>query len=205
MQLQVTEMKRVKTKNIKNKKGTNKRDLTKKRKKRKHSWLHLFVLFGIVLAVILLVIKPYFQNKSQKQLNSRTEIEFKKEGQLSFFDNQNNHIITTIDIEIADDDYERTLGLMYRYSMSDSVGMLFIMEKEEPQSFWMKDTYISLDIIYLNKDFEIVKIHKYTQPLSEQSIPSIEKSKYVIEVIGGFCDKLKIEEGDFVKYEKTTT
>lgn len=88
--------------------------------------------------------------------------------------------------------------------MNDNVGILFIMEKEEPQSFWMKDTYISLDIIYLNKDFKIVKIQKYTQPLSEQSIPSIEKSKYVIEVIGGFCDKLNIKKGDIVKYEKTT-
>jgi hypothetical protein len=76
------------------------------------------------------------------------------------------------------------------------------MEKEEPQFFWMKDTYISLDIIYLNEDLEIVKIQKYTQPLSGQSIPSIEKSKYVIEVIGGFCDELNIEEGAIVKYER---
>jgi uncharacterized membrane protein (UPF0127 family) len=158
---------------------------------------------SIVLAVSLLSLKPYFQNKTQEQLSSETEIEFKKEGQLSFFDRQHDLLIKIIDIEIAEDDYERALGLMYRYSMSDSVGMLFIMEKEEAQSFWMKDTYISLDIIHLNKDFEIVKIQETTQPLSEQSIPSIEKSKYVIEVIGGFCDKLNIEEGDIIKYERT--
>lgn len=189
-----------KKKSTKNRNKANERNLSNKKKG--NSWIRILLLLGIVLAVTFLFINPYLENKSQKQSNNRTEIEFKKEGQLSFFDKQNNHIITTIDLEIAEDDYERALGLMYRYSMSDSVGMLFIMEKEEPQAFWMKDTYISLDIIYLNKDFEIVKIQKYTQPLSEQSIPSIEKSKYVIEVIGGFCDKLNIEEGDNVEYEK---
>lgn len=193
-----------KKKNIKNKNRISKRDLPMKRKKKKYSWLKLVVLLGIVLAITLLFTTPYFQKNSQKQISNKTEIEFKKEGQLSFFDKQNNQIITTIDIEIAEDDYEIALGLMYRYSMADSLGMLFIMEKEIPQFFWMKDTYISLDIIYLNKDFKIVKIHKYTQPLSEQSIPSIEKSKYVIEVNGGFCDKLNIEEGDIIKYKKST-
>ena len=195
-------MKNKKKKNIKNKNRLSKRDLPIKRKK-KYSWLKLVVLLGIVLAITLLFTTPYFQKNSQKQKSNKTEIEFKKEGQLSFFDKQNNQLITTIDIEIAEDDYEIALGLMYRYSMADSLGMLFIMEKEEPKLFWMKDTYISLDIIYLNKDFKIVKIHKYTQPLSEQSIPSIEKSKYVIEVNGGFCDKLKIEEGDIIKYKKS--
>lgn len=185
-------MKREKKKNIKN------------IKTRKNSLLQLMIVFVVVLMLILLLGKPYFLDKSQVQLVNRTEDEFKKEGQLSFFDKQNNNIITSIDIEIADTDYEIELGLMYRYSMSKRVGMLFIMETDEPKSFWMKNTYISLDIIYLNKDLEIVKIHKYTQPLSEKPILSIEKSKYVIEVIGGFCDELNIEEGDFVSYERTS-
>ena len=194
-------MKRAKNKNIKNR-NSNKKDLSNQRKKRKSFWWSFILILGIVLTILLLSIKPYIQNKYQKQSNSRTEIKFKKEGKLSFFDKQNNQIIRTIDIEIAEDDNERAMGLMYRYSMSDSVGMLFIMEKEESQSFWMKNTYISLDIIYLNKDFKIVKIQKYTQPYSEQPIPSIEKAKYVIEVIGGFCDANEIEEGDIITYEK---
>ncbi|PCH70563.1 MAG: hypothetical protein COC06_04085 [Bacteroidales bacterium] len=97
-------------KKVKNKNRNNKRDSSLK--KRKYSWLQLFVLFGIVVAIILLFTKPYFQNKPLEQLESQIEIEFKKEGQLSFFDNQNNQIITTIDIEIAEDDYARALGLM---------------------------------------------------------------------------------------------
>ncbi len=187
-------------KNIRNKNRINKRESSNKRKERKNKWVKLLILLGIFFAIFFLIVKPFLPNK----ITSRTEIKFTKEGELSFFDKQDNKIITTIDIEIAEDDYERALGLMYRYSMSDSVGMLFIMENEVPQSFWMKDTYISLDILYLNRDFQIVKIQKYAQPLSEQSIPSIEKSKYVIEVIGGFCDKLNIKEGDIVKYKRTT-
>ena len=195
-------MKKTKKESAKNR---IKRDLFEKRKRRRSFGLRLIVILSIVLAATLFSLDSYFDNNHQKQSNDETEIEFEKEGQLSFFDKQNNLLITTIDIEIAEDDYERTLGLMYRYSMSDTVGMLFIMEKEETQSFWMKDTYISLDIIYLNKDFKIVKIQKNTHPLSEESIPSIKKSKYVIEVIGGFCDKLNIEEGSTIKYERTAS
>jgi len=186
-------------KNIKNKNRMNKRDLSNQ-KKRKIKWAQVLILLGLLFALFVLILKPIRPTKNQTR--SRTEIKFTKEGELSFFDTQNKEIITTIDIEIAEDDYERALGLMFRYSMSEDHGMLFIMEEETPQSFWMKNTYISLDILYLNKNFEIVKIHKYTQALSDQSIPSIEKSKYVIEVIGGFCDKMNIEEGDIVKYER---
>jgi len=182
--------------------NTNKRKVSKKRSK--IAWLRLFVILGLVLAMAFLIAQPYLSTNSQNRIDCRAELEFKKEGQLSFFENHNNQLIKTIDIEISEGDYETALGLMYRYSMSDSAGMLFIMEKEEPKSFWMKDTYISLDIIYLNRNLEIVTIQKYTQPLSEQSIPSYKKAKYVIEVNAGFCDKLNIEEGDTVSYERTS-
>jgi len=184
--------------------NTNKRNVSKKRGKRKNSWLRLFVILGLVLAMAFLIAQPYLSTNSQNRIDRRAELEFKKEGQLSFFDSQNNQLIKTIDIEIAEGEYETGLGLMYRYSMSDSAGMLFIMEKEAPKNFWMKDTYISLDIIYLNRNLEIVTIQKYTQPLSEQSIPSYKKAKYVIEVNAGFCDKLNIEEGYTVSYERTS-
>jgi len=182
--------------------NTNKRKVSKKRSK--IAWLRLFVILGLVLAMAFLIAQPYLSTNSQNRIDRRAELEFKKEGQLSFFENHNNQLNKTIDIEISEGDYETALGLMYRYSMSDSAGMLFIMEKEEPKSFWMKDTYISLDIIYLNRNLEIVTIQKYTQPLSEQSIPSYKKAKYVIEVNAGFCDKLNIEEGDTVSYERTS-
>ncbi len=62
--------------------------------------------------------------------------------------------------------------LMYRKSMDDTKGMLFIFQKEEPQSFWMKNTVIPLDIMFVNSKKEIVKIFKNTIPFSENSLPS---------------------------------
>lgn len=174
-------------------------------KRKKVPLIQIFLVLVIILAGIIFLLNPYIQRDSLEQRKEKTEIQFKKEGELSFVDKESKQVIKSIDIEIAETEYERALGLMYRYSMSEDVGMLFVMELEEKQSFWMKETYISLDIIYLNKELEIVKIHKNVQPLSEESIPSIRKAKYVIEVVGGFCDKLNIEEGDFVKFERSNS
>lgn len=172
------------------------------KKKRKNLTLQIILLLSIITAIILLSIRPNLKNESSNNSNRRSGIKFKKEGELTFYKKGGDQKILKIDIEIAQDDNERALGLMHRYKMSDSAGMLFIMDREEPQSFWMRNTYISLDIIYLNKELEIVKIQKYTQPLTDDPIPSIKKSKYVVEVIGGFCDLNSIEEGDYIKYEK---
>nr|WP_319397621.1 DUF192 domain-containing protein [uncultured Carboxylicivirga sp.] len=183
-------------------KRSNKEGSKSRKHQRKSSSL-LLVLLGFALIITVFIIKPFIQ-KTNNQAVSSTEIEFKKEGELSFYSGQSNEIISTIDIEIAEDDYKRALGLMYRYSMLDKQGMLFIMEREDQQSFWMKNTYISLDIMYVDKDYKIVQIHKYTEPLSEQPIPSIKKAKYVVEVNEGYCDQFKIKEGDFVRYNRIT-
>ena len=65
----------------------------------------------------------------------------------------------------------------------------------------MKNTYIPLDIIFLYIELEIVSIQKFTEPLSEFSIPLYQSPKYVIKVNAGFCDKYEITEGDKVKFE----
>ena len=167
----------------------------------KKKWLQVIAAIVILLAIILLSIKPNHTGKQVKRPIKTSEVKFKKEGQLTFFNSEDNEAVRTIDLEIADDNYERQQGLMYRYSMGDTAGMLFIMEREEPQAFWMKNTYISLDIIYLDSDFSIVKIQRYTQPLSEESIPSYKAAKYVVEVMAGFCDRYGIKEGDYIRYE----
>lgn len=127
---------------------------------------------------------------------------FKKEGELFFLSKVNNDTLRTIDVEFATNDKERAQGLMDRKSMTDTQGMLFIFSKPEEQSFWMKNTYISLDIIYLNGKKEIVSIQKYTTPLSEESLPSFEKAQYVLEVNAGFCDKYHIAYGDKIAYRE---
>lgn len=125
---------------------------------------------------------------------------FTKEGELYFLSKINNDTIRTIDIEFATNDDERAQGLMNRKSMTDNQGMLFIFPAAQEQSFWMKDTYISLDIIYLDDHKEIVSIQKYTTPLSEESLPSFKKAQYVLEVNAGFCDKYHITYGDRIAF-----
>ncbi len=127
---------------------------------------------------------------------------FKKEGSLAFVSKSGADTLRKIDIQLAQTDKQREDGLMYRKSMSDDQGMLFIFPDMEERSFWMKNTYISLDIIYIDDKMEIVSIQKYATPLSEQSLPSFKKAQYVLEVNGGFADKYHIAYGDKIAYTK---
>ena len=130
-----------------------------------------------------------------------TSIQTKIEGELIFINKETKKPIKKIDIEIAETYLERQQGLMYRTSLPDSIGMLFIFERPELRSFWMKDTYISLDILYVNENMEIVTIQRYTKPNSEESIQSYKYAQYVVEVIAGFCDKYGVKEGDIIQFE----
>lgn len=122
-------------------------------------------------------------------------INLRKKRELTFTDSVGNQIIK-IDVEIADNDYERQLGLMNRQSMEEMQGMLFIFPEERFQSFWMLNTLFSLDILFINSNKEIVTIHKNTTPLSEQSYPSSKPAIYVLEVNAGFCERHNIKLGD---------
>ncbi|CAL1519225.1 DUF192 domain-containing protein [Chitinophaga sp. MM2321] len=126
---------------------------------------------------------------------------FKKEGTLAFIAKNGADTLRKIDIQLAKTDQQREDGLMFRKSMTDDQGMLFIFPDLEERSFWMKNTYISLDIIYINDKMEIVSIQKYATPLSEQGLPSFKKAQYVLEVNAGFSDKYHISYGDKIQYE----
>jgi len=146
---------------------------------------------------IIATVRHYHKNEVDKPANhSKTyEPPFIKEGVLHFLDSTGADTISQIDIEIADDAYSRAQGLMYRRSMPDSVGMFFIFEEENLQEFWMRNTYFSLDIIYVNSKLEIVSIQKYTQPFSEVSLPSKAPAMYVVEVNAGYCENKGIIAG----------
>lgn len=160
--------------------------------------LLLTVLTSIVL---IFVISPSTKNKKKHPVIRQEEpVEpmFRKDGELKFI--QNKKILKTISIEIAKKEAERTQGLMFRKTMPDSCGMLFIFEEMQPLSFWMKNTHIPLDIIYIDKDYNIVSISKNTVPFSEKPIPSLKEAMYVVEVNAGFCDKNAIVEGNKIIY-----
>lgn len=148
------------------------------------------------------VINNNFVVDPKERIKNIREPQFKKEGDLEFIGKSSKEPIKKIDIEVAENDDERMQGLMYRRSMDDSRGMLFIFQQEEPQSFWMKNTVIPLDIIYVNSKMEIVKIFKNTVPFSEKSLPSEKPATYVVEVNGGYTDKYGIREGDLISFAK---
>ena len=102
-------------------------------------------------------------------------------------------------VEIADDDPSRTRGLMFRDELADNRGMLFIFRQEAPRSFWMRNTRIPLDIIYLDRDWRVVSIVHNARPCRTQrcpSYPSEGASMYVLEVNAGQAQALGLERGD---------
>lgn len=146
----------------------------------------------VLIAVAIFFIVNNFKNNNEPEVKYYT---FKKEGELTFTDSLGNTKIK-IGLEIADNEYERQLGLMNRKSMEENQGMLFIFQYERMQSFWMRNTLIPLDILFINKDKEIITIHKNTKTLSTQGYPSTGPAIYVVELLGGFTDKHNIVIGD---------
>ena len=175
--------------------------MTKRKKNKKGIIIAALLLLALVLFIIKpLIIAPIANKPPKKSMSTITmEPQFTKEGTLVFL-NAEKDTIKLVDIEIADNEQEREQGMMYRTSMSYDRAMLFIMQYEREQSFWMHNTKMSLDIIYVNGDMEIVTIYKHTQPYSESPIPSFKRAKYVVETTAGFCDKFRIAEGDYIEF-----
>lgn len=105
------------------------------------------------------------------------------------------------DVEIADTDEERRIGLMYRTSLPENGGMLFDFSRENSvQSMWMKNTLIPLDMAFIAKDGRIVRIEAMTTPRSLASISSGEPVAAVLEVNGGRLEALGVKAGDIVRH-----
>jgi uncharacterized membrane protein (UPF0127 family) len=197
------EQKRTVRKKIKKKRKIIQRNSSKGTvpgKRKKPILLAVFVV--LTSGVILYALFPDTQmRKYSGSFGKEYKVSFHKEGELVFIDSSTQGIKKEIDIEIADSDYERTKGLMHRRSMKENQGMLFVYEKAALQRIWMKNTYISLDILFVNEKFEIVTIYKKATPLSGKIMPSFKDAMYVVEVVAGFCDVYNIKEGDRIRFE----
>jgi uncharacterized protein len=160
----------------------------------------LLSLFGIIFFAVRMA-----SEKSDGDIDEVHRIEepqFVKEGELAFINAHTSDTLKTIDIEIADDEESRTQGLMHRRSMRENRGMLFIFDHEDRLSFWMKNTHLSLDIMYVNEKMKIVDIHYNAVPFSERSLPSKRMARYVVEVNAGFAERHGITEGDFISFKR---
>ncbi len=143
------------------------------------------IILAIFLIILLVVI--YFVSK-----NKTAEI---------FFPKQN----VIIKARLAQTPLQQAQGLMKVKFLPEDEGMLFIFSNEASRSFWMKNTYIPLDLIFISKDKKIVEIKSNFEPCFKgEKCPlykSQQKAKYVLEVNGGFCEKYQIKEGDLLNFE----
>jgi hypothetical protein len=101
-------------------------------------------------------------------------------------------------VEIANTEADREKGLMFRKELPEGQGMLFDFEHDQPVGFWMQNTYISLDMIFIRGDGSVLRIAENTEPLSTRIIPSGGSVRAVLEVIAGTARKFGIAPGDHV-------
>ncbi len=131
---------------------------------------------------------------------SEDTIAFRIDGHLNIV--RDGEILAELEIEIAETDSSRARGLMQRNQLPQTRGMLFIFDTEEDRAFWMANTPLSLDLLFIDADSTIMHMAKYMRPLSAQDVPSNGPARYVLEVIAGFSDTIGIIEGDRISWTR---
>ena len=106
--------------------------------------------------------------------------------------------VQVFSVEIATTEEEKQTGLMYRKELADGKGMLFDFNPEQEVSMWMKNTYVSLDMIFIRADGRILRIAENTEPMSTKIISSRGPARAVLEVVAGTAQKYGIRAGDRV-------
>jgi uncharacterized protein len=106
----------------------------------------------------------------------------------------------TVAVEVADTPDTQTRGLMYRQKLEPDHGMIFLFEDERPHSFWMKNTQIALDMLFISRTGVVVGIHPNAEPLSLAPIDVGKPSRAVLEVAGGWAAAHGVAAGDRVTY-----
>jgi len=140
---------------------------------------------GIIIILLLVAFPPLKPKYGSSVVTFSTD-----KGEISF------------DVEIANTTLARTIGLMNRTELPEKSGMLFVFDTKQAASFWMKNTLIPLDMLFISEDKKIVNIKRDAQPcktLDCQTYSSLEPVRYILEINGGLADKLGIEEGQNVE------
>jgi hypothetical protein len=106
--------------------------------------------------------------------------------------------VVEVTLEVADTPEARQRGLMYRSTLADGRGMLFVFDEDADHQFWMKNTLIPLDLVFIDRGGRVVGVHADATPLSLAPIRAGTPSRYVLEVPGGFAARRGIAAGDRV-------
>jgi len=156
--------------------------------------------FFQTLLIVTVFAVSFASCKKENKTIEQVKVEFKKEGELTFFKGTTDTIVKIFDIEIAKTPYEIQTGLMYRDGMEDNQGMLFVFPDVRERSFYMKNTRFPLDLIFIDHNKRIVSFQENAKPFDESSLPSQTKAQFVLEVNAGIAEKLLLEVGDKMDY-----
>lgn len=107
----------------------------------------------------------------------------------------------TVTVEIADTPAATRRGLMFRRELARDAGMLFVFDSDEPRQFWMKNTYVPLDMIFVTAGLEVAGVVADAEPLNETPVGVDRPSRYVVEVNAGFARERGIGPGTRVRLE----
>jgi uncharacterized protein len=109
-----------------------------------------------------------------------------------------------VPVELASTEQERARGLMYRHDLPADAGMLFVFPETADHAFWMKNTPLPLDMIFIGEDLGIVGVVEHAVPFSTRSLRVAYPSRYVLEVNAGFAARNRIGPGDRVEFRNVT-
>lgn len=121
------------------------------------------------------------------------------EGKLVLHTSSGDH---PFNIEVVDTPESRAKGLMFVQDLADDAGMLFDFKEERPVSFWMQNTYIPLDMVFVGSDGVVKTVHANARPMDTTSIPSEAPVRFVLEIPGGVAAKIGLEPGDTMIHER---
>src|SRR5690606_4004204 len=160
-------------------------------------------VFWVIALVVAAIAAYYFWKNSESGTSKPDEVVITEQnpeiqGRVIFHTEDGDR---AVDVEVARSAYERSKGLMDRTSLPHNQGMLFIFEEMGQRSFWMRNTRIALDIIFVDDKYKIVSIHQNAVPMSEESLLSKGPAQYVIEVNAGYTDLYKIKPGDSLTFD----
>ncbi|WP_394747035.1 DUF192 domain-containing protein [Spongiimicrobium salis] len=157
-------------------------------------------IYGFALIIACICTLTSCKEEAKKAMKTPT-IRFQKEGELLIHKKDNTTPIA-LDIEIAESDYETETGLMHRDQMAKNQGMLFIFEDVRMHAFYMKNTKIPLDIIFLDENLRIASFKKNAIPMDESSLSSEVPVQYVLEVNAGLVNQWGLKTQDSISFSR---
>lgn len=152
----------------------------------------------IILFFFLIAACGNKESKDKKMERSGRQLDFA--GEVSFL-NKQGEAISTIKVAVADEPNERNQGLMDVTNLAFDEGMLFVFEEEDELSFYMANTPLPLDIMFVDSDSTIIRIHHSTTPFSDKQLTSDGPAQFVVETNGGYSIANDIHEGMKIRIE----